>query len=345
MIAYLDNAATTRVLPEVADTMRDVMLNDFGNPSSKHEMGIAAEKYLTAARETIAKVLKCKPKEIYFTSGGTESNNQALIAAAEANKRTGMHIITSRIEHSSILKPCEELERRGFSVTYLPVNKNGQVEAETLKNALQDDTILVSIMHVNNEIGSVNDIAALSAVIKEANKDRDKKSRIIFHTDAIQSFGKIKVLPEKLGVDMLSVSGHKLHGPKGIGFIYVKDGTKVTPYIFGGGQEKGFRSGTQNVPGIAGLSTAVESIFKGHDEKIENLYKLKEYMIGGLTQIEGAHINGINGVDVRETAPHVVSVTFDGIKSEVLLNALSDKGVYISSGSACSSNRPELSGT
>lgn len=339
MEAYMDNAATTPVLPEVRDIMIKVMETDFGNPSSKHTKGIIAERYITEAKEIIASSLKCEPKEIVFTSGGTESNNMALIGTAIANRRAGKHVITTRIEHASIHEPMAYLEEMGYEVTYLPVDSTGRVDPEVLKDAVRDDTLLVSIMHVNNEMGSVQDIKKLCDVVKK------KNPKTLFHVDAIQGFGKYKIVPKKLGIDMLSVSGHKINGPKGSGFIYIKDKTKIRPIIWGGGQQKGMRSGTENVPAIAGLGAATQIIYKDHAAKIDRLYALKQRMIEGMQAIEGTVVNGIDVVDIRDTAPHIVSVSFSGIKSEVMLHALAQKGVYVSSGSACSSNHPELSGT
>ena len=339
MESYMDNAATTPVLPEVRDIMIKVMEEDFGNPSSKHTKGMIAERYITEAKETITSILKCEPKEIIFTSGGTESNNMALIGTAIANRRAGKHIVTTRIEHASIHEPMSYLEEMGYEVTYLPVDSNGRVSAEDLKEAVREDTLLVSIMYVNNEIGAVQDIKKLCDAVKKKNPDT------LFHVDAIQAFGKYKIVPKRLGIDMLSVSGHKINGPKGSGFLYVKDKTKIRPIIWGGGQQKGMRSGTENVPAIAGLGVAADIIYKDHSTKIERLYSLKKRMIEGMNKIEGAIVNGIDGIDIEETAPHIVSVSFEGIKSEVMLHALAQKGVFVSSGSACSSNHPELSGT
>lgn len=339
MEAYLDNAATTKVFPEVREIMVQVMEEDFGNPSSKHTKGIEAEKYINQAKEQIAASLKCQPKEIIFTSGGTESNNMALIGTALANKRAGKHIITTRIEHPSVHEPFACLEQMGYETTYLPVDVNGHVEPQVLADALREDTLLVSVMMVNNEMGALEDIKELSALVKK------KNPKILFHVDAIQAYGKYKLVPKKLGIDMLSVSGHKIHGPKGSGFLYVKEGTKLSPILFGGGQQKGMRSGTENVPAIAGLGEAVRLIYQGHSEKIEKLYGLKRYFIEKMKEIEGVTVNGIQKIDISETAPHIVSASFGGIKSEVMLHALAQKGVFVSSGSACSSNHPELSGT
>ena len=339
MEAYLDNAATTRVFPEVRDIMLQVMEKDFGNPSSRHTKGIEAEGYVTKAVQQIAGTLKCQPKEIILTSGGTESNNMALIGTALANQRAGKHVITTRIEHASIHEPFGRLEQMGYEAQYLPVDHNGHLQPEVLEEAVREDTLLVSVMMVNNEMGAVEDIKKLVAVAKQKNPN------VIFHVDAIQAYGMYKIVPNRLGFDPLSVSGHKIHGPKGSGFLYVRDGVKISPIILGGGQQRGMRSGTENVPAIAGLGEAVRLIYQQHSEKVERLYALKQRLIDGLTAMEGVSINGINGLSLTETAPHIVSVSFDGIKSEVMLHALAQEGVYVSSGSACSSNHPDLSGT
>lgn len=339
MEAYLDNAATTRVFPEVRDIMLQVMEKDFGNPSSRHTKGIEAEGYVTKAVQQIAGTLKCQPKEIILTSGGTESNNMALIGTALANRRAGKHVITTRIEHASIHEPFGRLEQMGYEAQYLPVDHNGHLQTEVLEEAVREDTLLVSVMMVNNEMGAVEDIKKLVAVAKQKNPN------VIFHVDAIQAYGKYRIVPKRLGIDMMSVSGHKIHGPKGSGFLYVRDGVKISPIILGGGQQRGMRSGTENVPAIAGLGEAVRLIYQQHSEKVERLYALKQRLIDGLTAMEGVSINGINGLSLTETAPHIVSASFDGIKSEVMLHALAQEGVYVSSGSACSSNHPDLSGT
>lgn len=339
MEAYLDNAATTRVFPEVRDIMLQVMEKDFGNPSSRHTKGIEAEGYVTKAVQQIAVTLKCQPKEIILTSGGTESNNMALIGTALANQRAGKHVITTRIEHASIHEPFGRLEQMGYEAQYLPVDHNGHLQPEMLEEAVREDTLLVSVMMVNNEMGAVEDIKKLVAVAKQKNPN------VIFHVDAIQAYGKYKIVPKRLGIDLMSVSGHKIHGPKGSGFLYVRDGVKISPIILGGGQQRGMRSGTENVPAIAGLGEAVRLIYQQHSEKVERLYALKQRLIDGLTAMEGVSINGINGLSLTETAPHIVSASFDGIKSEVMLHALAQEGVYVSSGSACSSNHPDLSGT
>lgn len=333
MEAYLDNAATTVVFKEVRELMMKVMGEDYGNPSSKHTKGLEAHHYLRDARETIAGLLKVDPKEIYFTSGGTESNNTALIGAAMANKRQGNHIITSVVEHASVLNPMAYLEEQGFRVTYLPVDEHGIVSLEALKEAICEETIIVSIMGVNNEVGAIEPIQEIASIIKNADH------KIIFHVDAIQMFGKVPIYPKRWGIDLLSVSGHKIHGPKGSGFLFVKDKTKIKPYILGGNQESGFRSGTENVPAIAGLGLAAKMILdEQHDERFSKMKKLKEDFLEEIMKLPDCLNNS-------GEAPHVASVSFRGVRSEVLLHALEEKGIYVSSGSACSSNKPQLSGT
>lgn len=336
MEVYLDNSATTKALPSVAAIMTQVMCEDYGNPSSMHRKGVESEKYLRYAREVIAKNLKIQEKEILFTSGGTESDNIALIGGAYANYRAGRHIITTRIEHPAILQTCAFLEEQGFEVTYLPVDANGIVSLRDLERAVRRNTILVSIMHTNNEIGSLQPIAEAGELIKRINPSA------LFHVDAVQGFGKFRIYPKRMNVDLLSVSAHKIHGPKGVGFLYINEKAKVRPIIFGGGQQKGMRSGTENVSGIAGMAKAVEEIYTDFDEKINYLYGIKERFISGVRRIEGIKINGLTG---RDSAPHVVSVSIQGVRSEVLLHALEDKGIYVSAGSACSSNKPMPSAT
>lgn len=338
MNAYLDNSATTRCFDEVRELMNSIMDSHYGNPSSMHNIGVDAEKYIREAKETLAKTLKCQEKEIIFTSGGTESDNMAIIGGALANKRVGNHIITTKIEHPAVLETFKYMESLGYEITYLGVDESGCVNLDELKNALRDDTVLVSVMHVNNEIGSCQPIEEIGKIVKEHNE------KTLFHVDSVQGYGKYKINPKKANIDMLSVSGHKIHGPKGIGFLYIKDKVKVNPIIFGGGQQKGMRSGTENVPAIAGLSKAAEIIYTDFDKKIDNLYKLKEMFISELKTIDDVRINGV-GDDIRETAPHVVSASFKGVRAEVLLHALEDKGIYVSSGSACASNKPAISET
>ncbi|MGN0288657.1 MAG: cysteine desulfurase family protein [Lachnospiraceae bacterium] len=336
MEVYLDNSATTRCLDSVAGLMIKIMCEDYGNPSSMHNKGVQAEQYLRYARTTIARNLKVNEKEIYFTSGGTESDNLALIGTAIANQRAGRHLITTCIEHPAVLQPMKYLENMGFEVTYLPVDKKGRVSTESLRQALRPDTILVSMMHTNNEIGSLQPVEEAAQIVKSFN------SAIVFHVDGVQGYGKYRILPKKMGIDLLSVSGHKIHGPKGVGFLYVNERVKITPVIFGGGQQKGLRSGTENVPGIAGLAKAVEEVYANLDEDTGRMRGLKEYFIAGIQGLQDIQINGSTGMD---SSPHIISISIRGIRSEVLLHALEERGIYVSAGSACASNKPAYSAT
>lgn len=336
MEVYFDNSATTKVLSPVADIVVKVMTEDYGNPSAKHGKGMRAEQYIKEAAEIIAGTLKVSPKEIIFTSGGSESNNMALIQTAMANKRAGNHIITTAIEHASVYNPLAYLEELGFEVTYLPVDHNGHISLEELEEAVRKDTILVSIMYVNNEIGAVEPIEEIAKLIHKKNPS------ILFHVDAIQAYGKYIIRPKRQGIDLLSVSGHKIHGPKGVGFLYVDSRVKIKPLIYGGGQQRGLRSGTENVPGIAGLGAAAKEMYQNHSEKLAAMTELKDYMIERLGEVEGTTVNSLPG---ELSAPQIVSASFSGVRSEVLLHALEDKGIYVSSGSACSSNHPAVSGT
>lgn len=330
MQAYLDNSATTRCSEGVRDIVVKVMMEDFGNPSSRHDKGMEAEKYLREARMDIAATLKADEKEIYFTSGGTESNNWALIGTAMANKRAGKHIITTAIEHAAVIQPMIYLQEQGFEVSYIPVDRYGRVDLQKLSDAIQEDTILVSTMYVNNEIGTLEPVEEIGKIIKE------KNPKALWHVDAIQAYGKYRIYPKKLGIDMLSVSGHKLHGPKGVGFLYIRNGVKIHPLILGGGQQKGMRSGTDNVPGIAGLGCAAKEAYTDFDKKVAHLYELKQFFMEEVQKIPDTVLNSLPG---DQGAPHIVSVSFAGVRSEVLLHALEERGIQVSSGSACSSNK------
>ena len=336
MEAYFDNSATTKVFDCVRDIVVKTMTEDYGNPSARHKKGMEAEQYVRQAASQIAKTLRVQEKEILFTSGGTESNNMALIGAAMANRRAGNHLITTRIEHASVYNPMAFLEQQGFEVTYLKVDGEGHISLKELEESIRPDTILVSVMHVNNEIGAVEPVAEIGALIHRVNP------AILFHVDAIQSYGKYEIRPKRENIDLLSVSGHKIHGPKGVGFLYIDQRVKIHPLLYGGGQQRDLRSGTENVPGIAGLGAAAEEIYRDHAGKVEHLVKLKNHMITRMGEIPEATVN--SRMDL-ESAPQIVSVSFAGVRSEVLLHALEEKGVYVSSGSACSSNHPAISGT
>lgn len=336
MEAYFDNSATTKVTESVKDIVVKAMTEDYGNPSSMHMVGVEAEKYIKTAKENIAKILKVDEREIYFNSGGTEGNNQAIIGVAEANKRSGNKIITTEIEHASVASPMKYLEKEGYQVVYLPVDHLGVVDMETLKKEMSADTILVSVMYVNNEVGAIQPVGEIGKYIKTVNP------KVVFHVDAIQAFGKMEIRPKREKIDILTVSGHKIHGPKGSGFIYIQKNTKIHPIISGGGQQDGMRSGTENVPGIAGIGQAAKECYDHLEENVKIMTELKDYLIDRLSQIEGVTVNSRKG---NQGAPHIVSASFKGVRSEVLLHALEEKGIYVSAGSACSSNRPSVSRT
>ena len=337
MSVYLDNSATTRAYDEVAQLVARIMTEEYGNPSSVHHMGTVAGNRLFSAREAIAGTLKVDPSEIVFTSGGTESDNFALLGTAKANAWRGKHIITTSIEHPAIFETCRELAKEGFEVTYLPVDSKGVISLEELKAAIRPDTILVSMMFVNNEIGAVEPIEEAGKLIKAVN------DQIVFHVDAVQAYGKFRIRPRSMNIDLLSVSGHKIHGPKGTGFLYIKKGTKITPICYGGGQQKNMRSGTENVPGIAGMALAATMCYEDFDAKIEKLFELKKYLIESLNDRITDVV--INGPECRSGAPHIVSVSIRGLKAETILNMLSSKEIYVSAGSACTSNNPHVSDT
>lgn len=335
---YLDNSATTACYKEVSELVCQIMCEDYGNPSSMHMKGVEAERYIKEAKKVIASNLKCDEKEILFTSGGTESDNLALIGVASANKRSGKHIITTCVEHPAIYETTEYLKEQGFEITYLSVDELGRIRLDELEDAVRDDTILVSIMHTNNEIGAMEPIAEAASIVKKKNPNT------YIHVDAVQGYGKNRIIPKKMGIDLMSVSGHKIHGPKGIGFLYIGSRVKIHPIIFGGGQQKGMRSGTENVPGIAGLAKAVDMCYTNLDAEIDRLYELKAYFTQKVAAIDGITINGLTE-DIRDCAPHIISVSVEGIRAEVLLHSLEDKGIYVSSGSACASNKPAISST
>lgn len=341
MEVYLDNSATTKVFPEVAELMMKIMCEDYGNPSSLHMKGVQAEQYVRDAKETLARIMKVSEKDILFTSGGTESDNLALVGCAMANRRRGNHLITTRIEHPAVLQTMRYLETQGFRVTYLPVGRDGLVRVEDVKNALTADTILVSVMHTNNEIGAVQPIAEIGATLKQFNPN------ILFHVDAVQGFGKAKIYPKKMNIDLLSASSHKIHGPKGMGLLYVNDKVKLQPIIYGGGQQQNLRSGTENVPGIMGMARAAELLNNRLDRDIDYLHGLKRHFIEGVRKMENVQVNGLPEEDEfgETTAPHIVSVSFRGVRSEVLLHTLEEQGIYVSAGSACSARKPQPSVT
>lgn len=336
MDVYFDNSASTKVSEKAIEIMLKTMRDDYANTSGKHIKGVEAESYVKDAADIIAKTLKVKKGEIIFTSGGTESNNMALIGGAMSRKRYGKHIIISGIEHPAVYRPAEFLTEQGFELSVLPVNSEGQVDLELLKSTLRYDTVLVSVMYVNNEIGAIEPVEEISRIIKAKNKD------ILFHVDAIQAYTKLRINPKSQGIDMLSASGHKFHGPKGVGFLYIDSNVKINPIIFGGGHQRGMRSGTLNTTGIAGMGVAAKEAYENFDERINKISDLKYYLMDELEKLEGAVLNTGRG---ENFAPQVISVSFEDIRAEVLLHALEDRGIYVSSGSACSSNHPGISGT
>ena len=334
MEAYLDNSATTRCSDRACQLMVDLLTKDYGNPSSLHMKGIEAERFVETAKKKIAKTLRVSEKEIIFTSGGTESNNLAIIGAAMANRRAGNHIITTSIEHASVENPMEFLKEQGFDITYLSVDENGIISLEELEEAVTEQTILVSMMQVNNEIGAIEPVAEAAELIKKKNPDT------LIHVDAIQSYGKMYIYPKKLGIDMLSVSGHKIHGPKGSGFLWVKEKTKLKPLILGGGQQKGMRSGTENVPAIAGFGVAAKIAFNQMRSTMRHEIALRNYLIQRvLHEIPFCQLNGSH----QNRLPGNANFSFEYVEGSSLLMMLDAQGICASSGSACASSSAEPS--
>lgn len=331
---YLDHCATTPPHEEVVAAISDIMSRHYGNPSSIHRLGVDAEQLLRKAREVIAGALTCKADEIVFTSGGTESNNLAIKGAVRSYRNRGNHIVTSAVEHASVYECCKQLEEEGFRVTYLPVDKTGAVSVEDVRNALCDETILVSIMHVNNEVGRIQPVKQIGDMLKSF-------PGILFHVDAIQSIGKLNVAPKELGADLLSVSAHKVHGPKGAGILYVRKGVNLTPLLVGGGQEGGIRAGTENVPLIVGMAKAVRLAVQKQSENAEKLYRLRKRLTDALMEMPELIANGSS--DPNDMAPQLVHFSFPGMKSEVVVHALEQHGIWISTRSACASGEEKPS--
>ncbi|AUS09415.1 cysteine desulfurase NifS [Laceyella sacchari] len=328
---YLDNSATTQTDADVIKVMADVMANVYGNPSSLHGLGVKAERLMEQARKIIAQELAASPQEIIFTSGGTEANNMAIKGVAEAYQHRGKHIITTELEHPSVYDTCKQLEQRGWRISMLPVDHLGRVSPELVEQSITEDTVLVSVMHVNNEIGTVQPIS-------EIGKRLRRYPKVLFHVDAVQSFAKFPIYPEQWGIDLLSVSGHKFHGPKGIGCLYKRKNLQLTPLLAGGGQEQALRSGTQNLPGIVGLAKATALAGKQRDAFMERCRAWKEWLIQRITaEIKGVRVNG--DVTGNGGAPYILSLSFPGLKSEVIVHALEQEGVVVSSKSACSSKK------
>ncbi|HHX94600.1 MAG TPA: cysteine desulfurase [Clostridia bacterium] len=324
---YLDNSATTKIIPQAAEAMAEAGSLVYGNPSSLHGKGLEAEKLLKGTREILAENLSCTPEEIFFTSGGTESNNWAILGCLHRRRRRGKHIISTKIEHPSVLKVCQYLEEEGYQVTYLGTDSTGIIDLEELKETLREDTVLVSVMYVNNETGAIQPVEEIGRFLKEARRD------IVFHVDAVQAFGKIPLNPAKAGIDLLSLSAHKIHGPKGVGALFISKGVAVDPLLRGGEQENGMRPGTENVPGIAAFGAAVKFIPKWLEES-SRVYSLKEQLIKLLRQRVPEMV--VNGSPDR-AIPYIVNLSFPGIKGEVLVHYLEQYGIYVSTGSACHS--------
>ncbi len=328
---YLDNAATTKPYKEVVDIMTEVLNNNYGNPSSLHTKGLEAERAVKSSRRIIADSLKVNLNEIIFTSGGTEANNLGIIGFVNANKKKGNHLITSKIEHPSVLNTFKHLEEVGYKVSYIDVDSKGILNIEQLQSEINDNTILLSIMHVNNEVGTIQPIDEIKKIID------CKNSNISFHVDAVQSYGKVDFSPMEYDIDLLSLSSHKIHGPKGIGALYVKKGTKLRANSFGGAHESGLRSGTENVPGIIGLGKAVEVTFENFNHSISNIRYLKERLACGIKSLIDDITINCQLEDL--SSPHILNVSFKGIKSEVLLHSLEAEGIFVSTGSACASKK------
>lgn len=322
MEVYFDNSATTKPYEEVIEAMVDIMKNYYGNPSSAHSLGLKAEQKMNESRDIVSKTLNCTRDEIIFTSGGSESNNFLIRGFV----KKGSHIVTTNIEHPSVLNTCKELEKDGVQVTFLKVDCSGKIDLKELENSINKDTQLVSIMHVNNEIGTVQDIETIGKLIKE------KSSRIKFHVDAVQSYGKYKIDVQKSKIDLLSASGHKIHGPRGVGIAYVRKGLMPKPLIYGGGQEKSFRAGTENLAAVVGFAKAAEKIYKNRENNFEKVSEVKRYFIDKVKAIPNIKINS----EGEDYIPHVLSISFAGVRGEVLLHMLEEKGIYVSTGSACS---------
>lgn len=332
---YLDNCSTTKPRDEVVELIYKSLQEDFGNPSSLHRLGFNAEKKMKKSRQVISEFLNVEPKEIFFTSGGTESNNIAIQSIVKKYSNRGKHIITTKIEHPSVLNLMENYEKEGFQVNYLDCDDKGQIDLDQLKNLISDKTILIALIHVNNEIGAIQDIESVRAIIKKSGY------RPLLHLDGVQSFGKIDFNLKSLGVDSYSFSGHKVYGPKGIGGLYINSSLKLEPIIFGGNQESGLRSGTENLTGIIGLAEAVRILSKKQKKEAEHAQGLKEYMVEKhREEIEDFKIN--SSLDHR-SSPYILNISYEDVRGEVLLHYLEEKEIYVSTSSACSSNGTEKS--
>ncbi|QCJ43742.1 cysteine desulfurase [Bacillus sp. S3] len=331
---YLDNSATTKPFKEVLDSFVTVSSEYFGNPSSLHSLGGQAEKLLSQAREQLAKLIKVKPAEIYFTSGGTESNNIAIKGAARLNRNKGRHIITSSVEHASVRAAMEELEQEGFEITYLPVDENGRVGVDDVEKAIRKDTILISIMQVNNEVGSVQPITEIGEILKNY-------SQILFHVDTVQGIGKVPLSLKNSNVGLCSLSAHKFHGLKGTGALFIREGARLAPLFSGGNQERKMRSGTENVAGAVAMAKALRMTMDKSEAGLERMKKIQSMLRTELNEIDGVKIH----TPVIHSAPHIVNFSLIGMRSEVFIHALEQQGVFVSTTSACSSKRKSPSKT
>lgn len=330
MMIYFDNAATTRALPEVAEKMTYMLCENFGNPASVSVMGLEVEKEIRKAANILANGIRAKEEEIFFTSGGTEGDNWAIYGTAEGYARAGKHLITTKIEHPAVTNPMKALQEKGYDVTFLSVDKKGHISLEELENAIRPDTILVSVILVNNETGTIQDAEAIGKLVKEKNPNT------LFHVDAVQAFGKYPIDVQKMKVDLLTMSGHKIHGPKGVGMLYMRKGLKVRPLLLGGGQQKGQRAGTENGAGVAALGVAADMAFRGMQENLAHIKEVKKTLLDGILEMPDTQLNGD---DLDTASPYVLNVTFKGVRSEVLLHSLESKGIFVSAGSACDSRK------
>ena len=331
MNVYFDNSATTKPYDEVIEAVSKGMKEYFGNPSSLHKIGMNCEKRLNEAREYFASTIKCNKEEIYFTSGGSEGNNLIL----KGLLKPGHHFITTAFEHHSIISTCKQLEEKGVKVTYLDVDSEGRISLEDLEEAITKDTVLVSIMQVNNEIGVIQDIEAIGKLIKE------RSSRAKFHVDAVQGYGKLPIDVNKSNVDFLTVASHKIHGPKGVGFIYIKKGIILNSLISGGSQEKGISAGTENLPGIIGFEKAAQMTFEEMESRYDKVLELKKYFVERLNEIKDIRVNG----EIDGFSPYILNVSFLGVRAEVLLHLLEEQNIYVATGSACTSKSSAAHGS
>lgn len=328
---YFDNAATTRASEQVAEKMTEMLCHNFGNPASVNKLGLQVEKEIKKTTEILSRGIHCKTNEIYYTSGGTEGDNWAIFGTAEGYQRQGKHLITTKIEHPAVKKPMETLEQKGYDITWLSVDKRGKIDLEELKQSIRKDTILVSIILINNETGVIQDVEKIGKIIKQQNENT------LFHVDAVQAFGKYAIDVEKMNIDLLTMSAHKINGPKGVGMLYKRQGLKVKPYILGGGQQQGQRSGTENGAGVAGLGVAADICFQNMKKNQQTIFDVKRTLAEGiLNDIADVQINGDT---LEQSSPYVLNITFKGLKSEVLLHALESKNIFVSAGSACDSKK------